>query len=148
MNASSNEAPSSRELALLAPVIVTVTLRPRDIDGNQHVNNAVIVEYLEIGRAAWFEKTCPRSTHDILVFLARIEVNYLREVRRGAVMTLTTRLLEVPSESSYRATFQQVLEVMMNDGGEPQVAVDARFEAVFVGAEDRALRRFEEYLQR
>jgi acyl-CoA thioesterase FadM len=147
MNASSQEAPSSRELALLAPVVVTVTMRPRDIDGNQHVNNAVIFEYLEIGRAAWFEKTCPRSTHDILVFLARIEVNYLREIRRGAVMTLTTRLLEVPSESSYRAMFHQILEVLVNVGGEPQVAVDARFEAVFVGAEDRSLRRFEEYLQ-
>jgi hypothetical protein len=62
-------------------------------------------------------------------------------------MTLTTRLLEVPSESSYRAMFHQILEVLVNVGGEPQVAVDARFEAVFVGAEDRSLRRFEEYLQ-
>jgi len=158
MDVPSDEAPlscelasrelASRELDLLAPVVVTVAMRPRDIDGNQHVNNAVIVEYLEIGRAAWFEKACARGTHDILVFLARIEVDYLREIRRGAVMTLTTRLLELPSESSYRARFQQVLEVTMNGGGEPQVAVDARFEAVFVGAEDRSLRRFEDYLPR
>jgi acyl-CoA thioester hydrolase len=68
---------------------VRIAIRWRDIDMLGHLNQAVYHEFLEEGRTALFEQL--RLMGDFAFVLARVELDYRREIRRdhGTVDVLT-----------------------------------------------------------
>jgi acyl-CoA thioesterase FadM len=42
------------------PAVVRFLTRPNDLDSLGHVNNAIVLEYLEAGRWSWFARNCLR----------------------------------------------------------------------------------------
>jgi acyl-CoA thioester hydrolase len=65
------------------PVVIEkrIEIRWRDLDAFRHVNNAVYLTYLEEARDAWLEGMVPsgRSTWDYV--LARVAIDFRRELR-------------------------------------------------------------------
>jgi acyl-CoA thioester hydrolase len=59
-----------------------IVIRWRDLDAFGHVNNAVYLTYLEEGRDAWLAEMVPegRSTWDYV--LARVAIDFRRELRQ------------------------------------------------------------------
>jgi acyl-CoA thioester hydrolase len=63
------------------PFRVTETIRFRDLDRNGHVNNAVFATYFETGRVFFLREVYGAEQFARGGFVvARLEVNYLREV--------------------------------------------------------------------
>jgi acyl-CoA thioester hydrolase len=80
-------------------------IRWSDLDSSRHVNNAVYLSYLEEVRTAWLERALPSrgDVHDFV--LARVEINFKRELtlddgpaigrcRLGRVGTSSIRTIE------------------------------------------------------
>lgn len=64
------------------PFVIPVPVRWRDVDAFRHVNNAVVVSYLEIARAEmWRDRFGGESVMDIPFVIARLEIDYLRPIR-------------------------------------------------------------------
>ncbi len=64
------------------PFAIPVSVRWRDVDAFRHVNNAVVVSYLEIARAEmWRDRFGGESVMDIPFVIARLEIDYLRPIR-------------------------------------------------------------------
>lgn len=80
-----------------------VPVRPTDLDSNGHVNNAVYVEYLQCGRWAWLDRVgLPRATlraAGITVVVARLEVDFEREIGEGDVATVAVAVERVGDKS-------------------------------------------------
>jgi len=67
------------------PFSVPVTVRWRDLDPFGHVNNAVYLSYLEVARTAfWRERLGGGEPRGIPFVVARIEIDYRREIGMGA----------------------------------------------------------------
>ena len=66
-----------------APIVIEkqIEIRWADLDAFGHVNNAVYLTYLEEARDSWLEAMVPegRSTWDYV--LARVAIDYRRELR-------------------------------------------------------------------
>ena len=73
---------------------IDVELRWRDLDFLGHLNQAVYHELLEEGRSALFESLGERARFPFVI--ARIELDYKREVRRDHVTAdVTARVLKL-----------------------------------------------------
>ncbi len=128
------------------PATLRLTIRPNDFDSLGHVNNAVVLEYLEAGRWQWFEQHGVQRWRSgpIVPVVARVEVDYRQELV-GREVTVHTELLTDPAQLSYRAAFRQSVELQR---GESSVtAVEARVEAAFIAVADRGLRSLQEFLE-
>lgn len=102
---------------------VPVPVRFRDIDAMGHVNNAVFVTYLELGRQAFFEALVGmRRLEDIDFIVARVEVDYLSPVQLESRVELGIRVAAVGNSSF-------TLEYLVTADGEP--AARARSVQVF-----------------
>jgi len=105
------------------PFSVVVPVRFRDIDAMGHVNNAVFVTYLELGRLALFEALFgTRRLEEIDVIVARVEVDYLRPVKLESRVELGMRIAAVGNTSFS-------VEYLLTADGEP--AARARSVQVF-----------------
>jgi acyl-CoA thioesterase FadM len=92
--------------------ILALQVRPNDLDVLGHVNNAVVLEYLEAGRWDWLAGQGIARGGDITAVVARAEVDYRGEIPFGPIEVRT--VLESPSaeeladgEAGYRAVFRQ-----------------------------------------
>jgi acyl-CoA thioester hydrolase len=128
--------------------VVTLRVRPNDLDSLGHVNNATVLEYLEAGRWAWMDQHALRRDASVIGVVSRIEVDYRREILPQREVEVHTRLespgpeeLEDADAVHYRATFRQ--QVLL-DG---QVAVDARVQAAFLHAAERTLASLQDFLE-
>ena len=84
--------------APLLEVTVRIEIRWRDLDLLGHLNQAVYHEYLEEGRAALLERIGGAS--EVLVVLARVEIDFRREVRRDhGHVDVVVRLVDVGRSS-------------------------------------------------
>jgi acyl-CoA thioester hydrolase len=84
------------------PVVVEkrIEIRWRDLDAFRHVNNAVYLTYLEEARDAWLEELVPegRSTWDYV--LARVAIDFRRELREEDEYVIAScRMLELGRSS-------------------------------------------------
>ena len=70
-------------------VNLKLQVRPNDLDSLGHVNNATVLEYLEAGRWSWLEHHNLFHGQKIIPVVARIEVNYSREILPGEVKIIT-----------------------------------------------------------
>jgi acyl-CoA thioesterase FadM len=76
--------------------------------------------------------------------VVRAEVDYRKEVFPG-LLTITTRLATLPEELSYRAEFQQKIEIRRN--GAELLAVEARIYTAFIEMATRRLCTLQEFFE-
>lgn len=102
-------------------------IRWRDMDAYGHVNNAVYLNYLEEVRDEWLERTLGPEADVWDFVLARVAIDYRRELRQEDDTVVARCRLEAIGTSSLRTRE----EIRTADG-----AVSADAEAVLV-ARDR-----------
>jgi acyl-CoA thioester hydrolase len=108
-----------------------IEIRWRDVDGYGHVNNAVFLTYLEEARDEWLERALGADGDAWDYVIARVEVDFRRE------LTLDDdRVLSRCSFHSLGTSSVRTREELVTLGGE----VAAEAEAVLV-ARDRETRR-------
>jgi acyl-CoA thioester hydrolase len=136
----------------VAPVSLRLHVRPADLDGVGHVNNSVVLQYLEAGRWAWMDHHRLRRAEPVVPVVSRIEVHYLREIPYAELDVSTTmmHLAEIElsdtidlEEISYRATFRQ--EVSLVQGG--TVAARADVSVAFIDKETRRLCTVQDFMR-
>ncbi|MBD2212170.1 acyl-CoA thioesterase [Calothrix sp. FACHB-156] len=125
-------------------VSLQLQVRPNDLDSFGHVNNATVLEYLETGRWHWLKQHNLQGKQKILPVVARIEVNYRKEIILENVM-INTKLESDKKASNYQANFWQSIEIIKE--GNPLVAVEARIKLVFIDSTKRTLRTLQEFLE-
>lgn len=108
-----------------------IEIRWRDVDGYGHVNNAVFLTYLEEARDEWLERALGPDGDAWDYVIARVEVDFRRELTLADDRVLSRCSLHSLGTSSVRTR-----EELMTLGGE----VAAEAEAVLV-ARDRETRR-------
>jgi acyl-CoA thioester hydrolase len=118
--------------------------RPNDLDSLGHMNNAVVLEYLEAGRWDWFVRNGLQRAGRVTPVVARAEVDYRQEIFPGE-LTISTRVTTDISELVYRATFHQTIMALQN--GKEQLAVEARIYTAFLDMPTRELRSFQDFLE-
>jgi acyl-CoA thioester hydrolase len=87
-------------------------VRPNDIDGLGHVNNAVVLEYLEAARWDWLARQGLVPGDRMIAVVTRAEIDYHAEIPPGQVEVRT--VLESPTADEldddliiYRARLRQ-----------------------------------------
>ena len=105
------------------------TCQPRfsDLDGHGHVNNAVLLSYLQDARHAW-RKSCETSVAVRLEDLKSVYVEFLAMASLDDI--LTTLLWEEPSPSG-KSIYLRIMKGF--DSAKPRVVLKARMD---VAAED------------
>jgi acyl-CoA thioester hydrolase len=104
----------------LAQDSLAIAVRPNDFDRLGHVNNAAVLELFEAARWRWMERLPHAGASTIVPVVAKIEVEYRRELRAHDVVVETTLLepsagvLEDRDEVTYRVVVEQRIVV----GGE------------------------------
>ncbi len=128
------------------PAELRLPIRPNDFDSLGHVNNAVVLEYLEAGRWQWFARhgIARWRSGTIVPVVARIEVDYRLEVVGDEVL-VRTEMVTDPAELAYRARFHQTIALRRGDA--LPTAVEARVEAAFITVAGRELRSFQDFLE-
>ena len=104
------------------PSMVTITVRPTDLDSKGHTNNARYLEYLQAGRWRWLEDNgltdeSLRQAGAVLV-TARIEIDYRAECGYGDTLSVATT---AAAEGEKKVVFRQA--VRRQDG---TIAAEAR----------------------
>lgn len=95
--------------------LISVQARPNDLDVQGHVNNAVVIEYLEIGRWDWFARLGLAPDRTVAPVVARLEIDYLAQITHTRV-EVATRFV-TPNEQNikltriFRAIFRQEIRV-------------------------------------
>lgn len=126
---------------------LTILMRPNDLDSLSHVNNAVVVEYLEAGRWDWLARQGLAHGDGIIAVVARSEIDYLAEIPRGEVEVRTH--LESPTAQeldedtlTFRARFRQ----RVYRAGMDTPAVNALVTVAFLDATQRCLVSLQDFL--
>ncbi len=100
-----------------------IEIRWRDVDAYGHVNNAVYLNYLEEARDAWVQEVLGKVTDTWDFVLARVAIDFVRELTQDDRAVVVRCALEGIGRSSVRTRE----EVVMLDG-----TVSARAESVIV----------------
>lgn len=126
--------------------ILTLRVRPNDLDSLGHVNNATVLEYLEAGRWAWMEQHGVRHRTHILPVVSRVEVDFRREIHPQEVGVRTVLdappLEELEDTVTYRVCFRQRV---FTEGGR-QMAVEAAVHVAFIDEQSRTLCSLQDFL--
>lgn len=97
-----------------------IEIRWRDLDGSRHVNNAVYVTYLEELRTRWLEHVLGDTASPYDFVLARVAIDYRRELTLGdGVVVGRCRLTRVGTSSIGTA------EELRTEGGELAASAEA-----------------------
>jgi acyl-CoA thioester hydrolase len=101
-------------------------MRYSDTDMMGHINNAAYAQFLELARMDYLEALLPPEHRPLPVVLAKLELNYRREVHLGQ----TVEVLTLPGRagnSSWSYAFQILADgVLSADGSSVQVHVDGQ----------------------
>jgi acyl-CoA thioester hydrolase len=122
-------------------------VRPNDLDTLGHVNNAVVLEYLEAGRWHWLERMGLERSARVIAVVARIEIDYLTEIPPARIK-VSTRLESPTAEEfdegdlTFRARFRQRVHLAEI----PSPAVDALVTVAFLDAAGRCLVPLQDFL--
>lgn len=144
-----SNAASAIPASVLTEVNTQVLVRPNDIDGLGHVNNAVVLEYLDVGRWAWLAHNAFPKPSRIAPVVARIEIDYRREILRGEVMVTT--ILEDPEDlfshsyERFKCVFRQTVSYTRESAS--VMAVEARVYMAFVNLKERRICSLQDFLK-
>jgi len=79
---------------------IKVTPRFGDVDGLRHINNCVIPQWFELGRAPFFQFFNPdMNLENWNLIMARISVDFHSQLRLGADVTIRTAVKKVGTSS-------------------------------------------------
>ena len=119
-----------------------IEIRWRDLDGLQHVNNAVYATYLEIGRDDFFERVLPEAKPWDYV-LVRLAIDFRRELRfedrhvlvscavaRVGRSSIALREEIRTSSGEFAAECETVVVARDPESGRPRPLTDAEREAL------------------
>jgi len=82
------------------PITAEIDIRFRDTDAIGHVNNAVYVTYLEVGRQAYWRAMTPDVDYRQVPFvMARIELDFRSPAWVGEVLLVRVRMAWVSTKS-------------------------------------------------
>ena len=82
------------------PFVTVHPIRYGDLDPNNHVNNAVIATYLEIGRTEFFARESIRLTSEGRgISLVHLEIYYHREILYPGFVQIATGIVKVGGAS-------------------------------------------------
>ena len=126
---------------------LTLLVRPNDLDALGHVNNAVVLEYLEAGRADWLARRNMAASELVIAVVARIEVDYRREIHGGEI-EVRTELVE-PTDDAFEAdgaTFLAEFRQWIHRPDLDRPAVEAAVTVAFVDARRRRAVTLQNYL--
>jgi acyl-CoA thioester hydrolase len=88
------------------PVSVDIPVRFRDCDPMGHVNNAVYLTYLEVGRQAYWSRFLQPLRYDEVPFIiARVEIDYRSPAEVGETVRVSLRIPWV-SRRSFGAEYE------------------------------------------
>ena len=101
-----------------------IQVRYSDTDMMGHINNAAYAQFLEIARMEFLDTLLPPAARPAAIVLARLELNYRREVHLGQRVEVLTALTNV-GNSSWTYGFQLLADdVLSADGSSVQVHID------------------------
>lgn len=76
-----------------------VTVQYRDLDPNNHVNNAVYASYLEEARIAYHSTILERTPDEYSLVLANLEIDFERPVHHAETVTVTVETVDLGTSS-------------------------------------------------
>jgi acyl-CoA thioester hydrolase len=117
--------------------------RPNDLDSLRHVNHAVALEYMELGRWDWFSHNGLRRAGGVTPVVARCDVQYLRQIFAGEVV-VNTHVSSNGDDLTYKVIFEQTLSVL--EGSAEILAVSAQVTAAFIDLKSSRVCSFQEFL--
>ncbi|MEU3980911.1 acyl-CoA thioesterase [Streptomyces sp. NPDC026672] len=126
---------------------LALPVRPNDLDALGHVNNAVVLEYLETGRRHWLARLGGAPAAGTVAVVARIEVDYRAEIPYGTVEVVTA--LEAPTAEEVdedSLTFRALLRQRVHLPGTACAAVDALVTVAFLDTRQRRPVTLQDYL--
>ena len=84
----------------------TVPIRWRDLDGFNHVNNAVFLSYLEEGRDAWLENALGEGITELTEFVVRhVSIDFVSQMTQEDGDAIVTVEVESVGNSSITGRF-------------------------------------------
>ena len=81
---------------------ISIKVRFSDLDAMGHVNNASYLSYLEEARLAYYSHVLNMDTNnlDFNAVIARIEIDYVGQIRLGDIVEVYTRTAKIGNKSS------------------------------------------------
>src|SRR3972149_5262270 len=85
---------------------IEISVRFRDLDGMQHVNNAVYFTYMEQARSEWYRTLMGiRSVGEFDFILARAECDFKAPIGLGETVVVRVKLTKI-GDSSFRFRYE------------------------------------------
>jgi len=87
---------------MIFPIVTQeIQIRWADLDPLNHVSNTVYGQYFELGRIAWYKQIKELDPDVILpiTVVAKIETDFIREVRLSDEVTIKTRCIHKGTKS-------------------------------------------------
>ena len=81
---------------------IRIKVRFCDLDAMGHVNNAAYLSYLEEARLAYYNQVLQMNTNNLEfdAVVARIEIDYIEQIRLGDEVEVYTRTAKIGNKSS------------------------------------------------
>jgi acyl-CoA thioesterase FadM len=108
--------------------------RPNDFDRAGHINNSVILEYMESGRLDWLDRHGLHRGKNIFPVVTRINIGYHTEILSRKVI-VKTWLEELETSKTYRVKLHQTTETTV--GNTNRNATTAVVEIAFIDKNKR-----------
>ena len=101
---------------------ISVKVRFSDLDAMGHVNNASYLSYLEEARLAYYNHVLKMDTDnlDFNAVIARIEIDYIDQIRLGDNVEVYTRTAKIGNKSSDVEHL-----IVVASGGDKKIAAKA-----------------------
>ncbi|MCY4044104.1 MAG: thioesterase family protein [Cellvibrionales bacterium] len=85
------------------PVVTEHAIRPKDLDTQGHVNNAVALELFELGRSVWVKTNETMLPEEVMPVVSRVNLSYFREIFLESIEIRT----ELVSDKYFELAFKQ-----------------------------------------
>ena len=110
-----------------------VPIRWRDLDGFNHVNNAVFLSYLEEGRDAWLENALGEGITELTEFVVRhVSIDFVSQMTQEDGDAIVT--IEVESVGNSSITLREIIHASSDN----RLCATARGVLVHTNAEHTA----------
>ena len=95
-------------------MILPIQIRFNDVDQMGHINNAVIMEYFDLGKSEYFSAVgVPPETGEFTVVIVHLEVDFLSQIRFHDHIHITTHTEKIGNRSV--SVIQQVVNTDTGD---------------------------------
>jgi acyl-CoA thioester hydrolase len=101
---------------------ISIKVRFSDLDAMGHVNNASYLSYLEEARLAYYNQVLKADTNNLEfnAVIARIEIDYVDQIKLGDPVEIYTRTSKVRNKSSDVEHL-----IVVNNNGNKKIAAKA-----------------------